>query len=142
MPMQLYFKSAKCFVQPSDNDRGTKKFLAQPANGPQAVPFWVAETPTFKRGIEDGSIVNLTPPHLMPGYVYPKPEEVEPEPEPEPETGVQAAEDDGLNDQGEQANMPKQPFGGQPMTPVPPAAKVGNVSAGGKKSSGRGTERV
>ena len=122
MPMTLVFKRAKCFVTASDNDNGTKKFLAQanPA-GPVPVPFWVADTSTFKQGIKDGSIVNLTPPHQMPGYKAPLPEPAD-ELEPEP-----AVDEEEI----EQKEVPQAPFGGQPMTPVQPAARVGNVRSGG-----------
>lgn len=120
MPMTLYFKRAKCFVQNDDN--GSRKFLAQPGPHPQPVPFWVASTQTFKQGIKDQSIVNLTPPEQMPGY-KPAPVAVEVE--------LQAdAADDGL----EQKEVPQAPFGGQPMTPVAPAPKVGRVSS----AAGRG----
>jgi hypothetical protein len=122
MPMTLYFKRAKNFVQ-SDED-GTKKFQAQPGAEPVSrVPFWVANTPTFKQGIKDGSIVNLTPPAQMPGYVPPAAavvEEDEPEKALEATTEVKTDEDDP-----EQTEAPQAPFGGQPMTPVQPGPKVG-----------------
>lgn len=132
MPMTLYFKRAKSFITQSENDKGTKKYLAQPGPTPQAnVPFWVAETETFKHGIKDGSIVNLTPPHLMPGYKVEEPakhkelkgaapvsEEITKEPEAGPDV--------------EQTELPKAEFGAQPMTPVQPAPKVGNIRRGGK----------
>lgn len=116
--MTLYFKRAKNFVQGDDN--GTKKFLAQPGPSPQPVPFWVANTPTFKQGIKDGSIVNLTPPEQMPGY-----EVVE---EAADNTSGTAGVDE---DDVEQTEIPQAPFGAQPMTPVSPAPKVGGVRAAG-----------
>lgn len=124
MPMQLFFKRAKAFV---NTDEGTKKFLAQHGPYAQSVPFWVAETPTFIQGIKDGSIVNLTPPEQMPGYKYPKHAEPQPEeeavkPEPEEEQEQTAAD------------TPQAPFGGQPMTPVPPAPKVGGITGNAKKA--------
>ncbi len=132
MPMTLVFKRAKSFVHVASGPHGgSKKFLAQagPAN-PVPVPFWVAETATYKQGIKDGSIVNLTPPQLMPGYVYP---EAAPEPvDAVPGTlgGAEAASADDV----EQEEVPQAPFGGQPMTPVPPAPKVGRVSSSTKKT--------
>jgi len=115
--MSLHFKRAKSFTATVDG--GTRKFLAQPGFVAQQVPFWVAGTATFQQGIKDGSIVNLTPPVLMPpGYKAPKKADYEQEPEPEPEPEpVQVA--------------PKVPFGGQPLTPAqPPAsARVGQVRA-------------
>jgi hypothetical protein len=135
MPMQLYFKRAKCFVQSDDN--GTKKFLAQPTNGPQAVPFWVANTPTFKQGIKDQSIVNLTPPEQMPGYKpapAPVVDEVEPttEIEPDPEPAKAEVVDIDADDYT-QTEVPQASFGAQPMTPVTPAPKIGKVRAGNSR---------
>jgi len=123
--MTLYFKRAKNFVQ--SDDAGTKKFLAQPGPTPQNVPFWVANTPTFKQGIKDGSIVNLTPPEQMPGY-KPAPAAVLVEEEPEAPVAP---------DEGEQTAVPQAPFGGQPMTPVQPAPKVGNVRAAGGRGGNK-----
>lgn len=128
MPMTLVFKRAKCFV---DQESGTKKFLAQagPAS-PIPVPFWVARTDTYKQGIKDESIVNLTPPHLMPGYKIPdvvvpvtEDEEIE-QPKPVP---VDVDDEETV-----QESKPTAPFGGQPMTPVQPGPKVGLRSGSGK----------
>jgi hypothetical protein len=128
--MTLYFKRAKCFVH---SDEGTKKFLAQPGPNPQPVPFWVAQTATFKQGIKDKSIINLTPPEQMPGYV-PAPvaaaaadEAGEPEQEP-----VADSENDL-----EQKEVPQAPFGAQPMTPVQPGPKIGNVRAAGGRGGNK-----
>jgi hypothetical protein len=119
MPMTLYFKRAKCFI---NDEEGTKKFLAQPGPSPQPVPFWVASTATFKQGIKDGSIVNLTPPDQMPGYKHPKPEAAE-----------EVAAEEKLEEDVEQTEVPQAPFGSQPMTPVQPAVKIGSVrTAGGR----------
>ncbi len=117
--MTLYFTRAKCFVHQTA-DSGTKTHLAQPGPHPQAnVPFWVAETPTFAHGVKDGSIVNLTPPHLMPGYVYPTVEAAEAE-----QAAIAVAEAE------EPPVVPQAPFGGQPLQPVQsPAKRVGNVTA-------------
>lgn len=127
MAMTLYCKRAKCFVQ--SDEAGTKKFLLQAGPSPQPVPNWVADTPTFKQGVKDGSIVNLTPPHLMPGYKVPVVEpvaEAAKETE-EPVTTVAADEEAEL----EQKEVPQAPFGAQPMTPVTPAPRVGSVRAAG-----------
>ncbi len=124
MPMTLYFKRAKNFVQSDDN--GTKKFLAQPGPSPQPVPFWVADTATFKQGIKDLSIVNLTPPEQMPGY-KPAVAVLQPDSSSAEPVVVGAAEVDEP-----QQEVPQAPFGGQPMTPVAPAPKVGSVRAAGR----------
>lgn len=136
--LTLWFKRAKSFVAVVNN--GTRKWLAQPSNTPQhGVPFWVADTTTFKQGILDESIVNLTPPHLMPGYVYPATAAEAPTPEKAPTTSTEpsdattghpAAEDEEYEEQKE---VPKAPFGGQQMVPTNPAAKTGLQGAGSKK---------
>ena len=147
MPMQLFFKRAKNFV---DDSEGTKKFLAQPGPYAQPVPFWVALTPTFKQGIKDGSIVNLTPPEQMPGYKYPKHavetlDEVKDEAlaakkptegvKVEPPTDEEKAAAEALDEKEQtQDERPTAPFGAQPMTPVQPGPKVGGITAStGKK---------
>ena len=124
--MSLHFKRAKSFTATVDG--GTRKFLAQPGFVAQQVPFWVADTATFRQGIKDGSIVNLTPPALMPGYKAPKKADHEPEPEPEAEATTEATTEE--EPEPMQA-APKVPFGGQPLTPAqPPAsARVGQVRA-------------
>jgi hypothetical protein len=131
--MTLYFKRAKCFVH---SDEGTKKFLAQPGPNPLPVPFWVAQTATFKQGIKDKSIINLTPPEQMPGYV-PAPAAVAADDADEPETPEQTPENGGKgydeDDDLEQKEVPQAPFGAQPMTPVQPGPKIGSVrTAGGR----------
>ena len=118
--MSLHFKRAKSFTATVDG--GTRKFLAQPGFVAQQVPFWVADTATFQQGIKDGSIVDLTPPALMPGYKAPKKADHEPEPEAEATT----------EEEPEPVQVaPKVPFGGQPLTPAqPPAtARIGQVRA-------------
>ncbi len=139
MPMSLYFKRAKTFVQSDDN--GTKKYLAMPGPSPQPVPFWVANTPTFKHGIKDGSIINLTPPEQMPGYkpapvvVVEEPVEAEAEESKAEDDAEQTkAEESKAEDDAEQTEVPKAPFGAQPMTPVQSAPKVGNVRASSRRS--------
>jgi hypothetical protein len=130
MAMTLYFKRAKSFVAVVDG--GTRKFLAQPGPTPvHNVPDWVAFTPTFEHGIKDQSIVNLTPPHLMPGYKAPVGAHTEPVAESAAEAAIDKASD-GPEAVDEQQEVPQAPFGGQPMTPVPPAAKVGLRGGRGK----------
>ena len=119
--MTLHVSRAKCFVHQT-GDSGTRKHLMQPAPKPQHAPMWVAETPTFKQGIKDGSIVNLTPPHLMPGY---KPEEVEVEVDPEPVKAAEPAVEAEPDEEVVQDKVPEGPFGAQPMTPVQPAVRLG-----------------
>lgn len=128
MGMTLYVKRSKSFVHQED-DGGTRKFLAPAGSEPvNNVPFWVASTATFKNGVKDKSIVNLTPPHLMPGYKFPDAPAPVPD-EPEEPRGPQPGQREGEKDdpipaevedadEAEQAEVPKQPFGGQPMGAV------------------------
>ncbi len=55
--MQLLFKRAKIFMLEKDNQN--LRFSSGPG-GPVPTPSWVVETGTYKNGIKDGSIVNLT----------------------------------------------------------------------------------
>ncbi len=130
MPMTLYFKRAKAFVLPGADKQGTKKFLAQPGPSPQPVPFWVSKTATFEHGIADGSIVNLTPPHLMPGYA---PNEAPVVVDEDVPLSVEAAATLDEEDV-EQETLPRAAFGAQPMTPVQPAPKVGSIRRGGSRA--------
>lgn len=134
--MTLWFKRAKAFTAVVNN--GTRKFLAQPSNMPQhGVPFWVADTQTFKHGIADESIVNLTPPHLMPGYAPPAPESEPakvPTPASEPSEGTTDHVEAEDEEPAEQTAVPKAPFGGQQLVPNTPAAKTGLQGAGVKKT--------
>jgi hypothetical protein len=135
MAMSLHFKKAKAFVATVDG--GTRKFLAQPGFVAQTVPDWVADTATFRQGIKDGSIVNLTPPQLMPGYKVPK-DEPAAEVEGDHDETKKNEDPDGPDDTGkgeEQSKAPEVPFGGQPLTPAqrPASARIGQVRAGSRK---------
>jgi hypothetical protein len=68
---QLYLTRAKTFI---GNHNGAERVLSVPPSGgrPVMVPDWVRTTQTFKHGIKDKSIVDLTPP------AQPKPKEVKP----------------------------------------------------------------
>lgn len=133
MPLTLVFKRSKSFVSPSENDKGERKFIAQanPAASTPA-PFWVSETETFKHSIKDGSIVNLTPPHLMPGYKVTIVAEPVADAEADPLSEPAPASDAKAEDDMEQTELPKAAFGAQPMTPVAPAVKLG-IQGGAKK---------
>jgi len=61
--VQLYFTRAKIFLIPGDDENGERRFTAQASAGhPLPAPNWVRETATYKFGIKDKSIVDLTPP--------------------------------------------------------------------------------
>lgn len=77
--LQLFFSRAKIFELINSDDEHLR-FVAPISSGgrPLAVPDWVKQTLTYKYGIADGSITDLTPPARR------APKVVEPEPEPEP----------------------------------------------------------
>jgi len=136
MAMQLHFKRAKSFVAVVDG--GTRKFLAQPAMIAQTVPNWVADTETFKLGVKDGSIVNLTPPHLMPGYKAPPAAEEKAEEDADPSGPDDTGEGGGPKTSGstatedvEQTEAPQAPFGIQDSNKI--AKGVGSVRASTRK---------
>ncbi len=57
---QLYFTRAKLFLH--EVDGAVRRFAATPSAGrPTNAPDWVRETDTYKLGIKDGSITDLTP---------------------------------------------------------------------------------
>ena len=145
--MTLYFKHAKCFVAPSDDaGNGTRKYLGQAGPTPTPnVPFWVADTDTFKRGIKDGTIIQLTPTVQMEAYERvkkaklaaalaepAKAEEKAPEepvreqtPEEAEEQVKKELEAEDNPDPAKTTEAPATPFGGQPLTPVQPGPKLG-----------------
>jgi len=58
--LQLYFKRAKIFLDIHDGKE--HRFQGNPAAEPVVSPDWVQNTLTFKLGIADKSIIDLTPP--------------------------------------------------------------------------------
>ena len=59
--LECYFKRAKIFLLNDEN--GERRYTASVnANGTTTrdVPDWVRDTPTFKMGLKDRSIINLT----------------------------------------------------------------------------------
>jgi hypothetical protein len=58
---QLYFKRAKIFLHSTPAGESLR-FATGVTGGPIKVPDWVRETETFKRGVADESIIDLTPP--------------------------------------------------------------------------------
>ena len=60
MALSLYFKRAKTFIK--DDEPGTVLTVTvSGADGPKSCPDWVKKTTTYTNGIDDGSILNLTP---------------------------------------------------------------------------------
>ena len=87
---QLYLKRAKLFLL-NEPDKGELRFPAGvTAHGDTVnAPDWVLQTDTYKWGIKDKSIVNLTPPKPMAAAPEPEPEPVSEDPE-QPEEPVAA----------------------------------------------------
>lgn len=78
--MNVYLKRAKIFLVYSE-DTGEQRFAAGPTNSqPVVAPDWIKETTTYKLGLKDGSIVDLTPPYapVVTDSDLPIPEKVEP----------------------------------------------------------------
>jgi hypothetical protein len=92
MAQEMYFKRAKIFMR--NHDDGEQRYVSSVnANGTTTknVPDWVLETPTYKMGVKDKSIINLTPPKAAVA-----PEEAEAaaeEPENEEEAAVELIPD-------------------------------------------------
>lgn len=80
MALRIHCSRSKIFMAPgSTADRhGARKFMIA-AGQTVAAPSWLRETATYKHGVKDGSVLDLTPPTA-------------PEPEPEPEPTAPAAE--------------------------------------------------
>jgi hypothetical protein len=64
--LSLYFKRAKIFLHTSNTGHALRYNAIVSANGPVPVPDWVKETLTYKCGVKDSSIIDLTPPTLKP----------------------------------------------------------------------------
>ena len=86
--LQLYFKRAKSFLL--NTEAGELAFNATiSGNGPVPVPDWVKETLTYKHGVRDKSIIDLTPPTAKAGK--PTDPGVSQYPAAQPEVGKNAA---------------------------------------------------
>lgn len=57
--LQLYVKRNKIFI--SVESGAEQRFITPQLNNPFTAPEWIADTLTFKQGIKDGSIIDLTP---------------------------------------------------------------------------------
>ena len=74
--LQLYITRSKIFI--SLDESGTeRRFTLGRSTTPQAAPDWVRDTVTFKYGIRDKSIVDLTPPKPVVVKAAPTPESPE-----------------------------------------------------------------
>jgi hypothetical protein len=85
--LECYFKRAKIFLLNDEN--GERRYTASVnANGTTTrnVPDWVRDTPTFKMGLKDLSIINLTPAEPV---IEETPALVEEEEEEEPEPVIE-----------------------------------------------------
>ena len=62
MPLNLYVKRAKSFLlNTEDGERALTLYAGN--TGPQPAPDWIKQTLTFKLGVKDGSIIDLTAGH-------------------------------------------------------------------------------
>jgi hypothetical protein len=61
MPLNLYVKRAKSFLlNTEDGERALTLYAGN--TGPQPAPDWIKQTMTYKLGVKDGSIIDLTVP--------------------------------------------------------------------------------
>jgi hypothetical protein len=64
--LQLYFKRAKIFLYTTDAGQALRYNAIISTNGPVPVPDWVKQTLTYKCGLKDSSVIDLTPPTAKP----------------------------------------------------------------------------
>ena len=64
--LQLYFKRAKIFLHTTEDGQALRYNAIISTNGPVAVPDWVRQTLTYKCGLKDASVIDLTPPTAKP----------------------------------------------------------------------------
>jgi hypothetical protein len=130
MPLNLYVKRAKSFLlNTEDGERALTLYAGN--TGPQPAPDWIKQTMTYKLGVKDGSIIDLTVPTVGHGRnrknVTPL-VEVPYSSEPQP-VGKNAV---AVLEEAEKPTIEHRPFGNPQPAPVKglqPAA----VTATGKK---------
>ena len=111
MALRIHCSRAKIFMAPgSTTDRhGARKFMIG-AGQTVAAPSWLRETATYKYGVKDGSVLDLTPPAAP---VVPAAAPVAPEPEPEaaaPAVATAPADESEDEDRAlEEANAAQRP---------------------------------
>jgi len=59
--LNLYFKRAKIFLHTTKEGHALRYNAIVSASGPVPVPSWVKETLTYKCGVKDKSILDLSP---------------------------------------------------------------------------------
>ena len=59
--LNLYFKRAKIFLHTTKEGHALRYNAIVSASGPVPVPNWVKETLTYKCGVKDKSILDLSP---------------------------------------------------------------------------------
>ena len=64
--LNLYFKRAKIFLHTTEDGQALRYNAIISTNGPVAVPDWVKETLTYRCGLKDQSVIDLTPPTAKP----------------------------------------------------------------------------
>ena len=64
--LNLYFKRAKIFLHTTEDGQALRYNAIISTNGPVAVPDWVKETLTYRCGLKDSSVIDLTPPTIKP----------------------------------------------------------------------------
>ncbi len=89
MALRIHCSRSKIFMAPgSTADRhGARKFMIA-AGQTVAAPSWLRETSTYKDGVKDGSVLDLTPPTAPVAAAATTAAPAAPEPEPEPAAPV------------------------------------------------------
>ena len=64
--LNLYFKRAKIFLHTTEAGQALRYNAIVSTSGPVPVPDWVKETLTYKCGVKDQSVIDLTPPTIKP----------------------------------------------------------------------------
>ena len=85
--LQLYVTRSKIFIA-LDESGTERRFTLGRSTTPQAAPDWVRDTATFKYGVKDKSIVDLTPPKPVAAVVADEPEVEDSDNGGEDETGA------------------------------------------------------
>ena len=131
---QLFFKRAKIFLSTKPGGESLRYSAVVTTGAPPKVPDWVRETDTYRHGIADGSIIDLTPPVRHRGAKQVKAKEAAPSPVEVEDEAPAAAEEPVVEELAEEKEKP--PFGNaQPKNPArgfPP-----QQTATGGKGKGR-----
>ena len=133
MPLNLYVKRAKSFLlNTEDGERAVTLYAGN--TGPQPAPDWIKQTMTFKLGVKDGSIIDLTVPTTGHGRARKNVAEVSPYDAKPQEIGKNAVAvlDEPPAPVKQEPPIEHKPFGNPQPTPVK-GLQPATVTATGKR---------